>query len=59
MSIVSDVIELARLIAKWAREGLSDEEIEARLRDPFSVGADIIQRIEERKFIGEELLGDE
>lgn len=57
MGIASEILDLIRLIAKWAREGLSDEEIEKRLADPNSVGADILKRAQERKDLGEDLLG--
>ncbi len=55
---MTDVIyDLVKLVVRWAREGLSDSEIEARLRDPSSVGADLIARVVERRERGEELLG--
>lgn len=57
MGVASEIIDLVKLVAQWAREGLNDEEIEKRLADPTGVGAAMLKRADERQKIGEDLLG--
>lgn len=56
-AIVSSVLEISALIAKWIDEGLSNEEIRRRLADPSIVGDRILDGIRERRQIGRDLLG--
>jgi hypothetical protein len=44
-------------ILEWVDEGLGTEEIQRRLADPTGVGKDLIEKIRERRQIGEDLLG--
>jgi len=55
--IVGPALELVSQILKWVDQGLSTEEIQARLADPSGVGKDMIERILERRQIGRDLLG--
>lgn len=55
--IVGPALELVGQIVKWVDEGLSPDEIQSRLADPTGVGRDMIERIAERRAIGERLLG--
>jgi len=55
--IVGPALDLVRQIVTWIDEGLSPEEIQKRLADPSGVGRDMIERIAERRAIGERLLG--
>lgn len=55
--IVAPALGLVNQILKWVDEGLSTEEIQKRLSDPTGVGRDLIERIRERREIGERLLG--
>jgi hypothetical protein len=55
--IVGPALDLVRQIVTWIDEGLSPEEIQKRLADPTGVGRDMIDRIAERRAIGERLLG--
>lgn len=56
-AIVSSVLEISALIAKWIDEGISNEEIRRRLADPSIVGDHILDGIRERRQIGRDLLG--
>lgn len=48
---------LIKKIIEWAEDGLSDEEIQARLGDPNGVGKDLIERVTKRAKRGRDLLG--
>jgi len=50
MSLVSQILE-------WVDEGMSTEDIQKRLADPSGVGAEMLNRIQERRNIGRRLLG--
>lgn len=57
ISIGKNIFELVKHVADLARQGLSDDEIEARLSDPGSVGADLIKGVEKRESDGAGYLG--
>ena len=56
-SVIGPVADLARLIAKWIKEGMSREEIQKRLADPTGVAADMLDRAVARRKRGRGLLG--
>ncbi len=55
--IVYPALELVNQILKWIDQGLNTEEIQKRIANPTGVGKDLIDRIRERREIGENLLG--
>lgn len=56
-SIIDVAIDMVPRIAEMVREGLNDEEIQERLRDPNGVGGKLLERAVERQAIGKRLLG--
>lgn len=55
--IVGAAMSLVSQILEWVDEGKSTEEIQERLADPSGVGAEMLNRIQERRDIGRRLLG--
>ena len=55
--IVGAAMSLVSQILEWVDEGKSTEEIQKRLADPSGVGAQMLNRIQERRDIGRRLLG--
>ena len=55
--IVGAAMSLVSQILEWVDEGMSTEDIQKRLADPSGVGAEMLNRIQERRNIGRRLLG--
>ena len=55
--IVGAAMSLVSQILEWVDEGMSTEDIQKRLADPSGVGAEMLNRIQERRDIGRRLLG--
>lgn len=57
LAIAQAAAPLIEKILEWAKNGMSTEEIQARLADPDDVGKELIERITTRRERGRDLLG--
>ena len=57
--LAAEAVGLAKIVAQLVRQGLSRDEVLARLADPAGVGAKLIEQAIERRASGKAYLGRE